>query len=718
MLGNNIKEMEEVKFTEVVNADAAKYLYQLKNDEYKKFLKKTDIVGTVKQIKSYLSKMVNNDYTAEIHYNYSGGKSFGRLFADRGVQSLPKIVRGSLLNGIATDIDITNAHPNILKYICDKCNIQCPNLSYYVQNRDTILSAMVDEVGVSRDQAKEYFLKSTNDCKVIKTQFEFLRDYDKELKKIQKKLMTVKEYGFVLPYSETKERNQQGSFINNVMCYYENLILNDTVDFMKDKNIEILGLFFDGLMVYGTHTEDLLTQLNQCIYDKWNYDFKFVFKSHDTLNIPQDFNFKNILKNYETVKNEFNQYMAKVGGMYVNTITNQVYKSQELKDAFLHIGYDNGDGERKVFINSWITNITDDMTVYDKFGIYPKKGICPCNEYNLWSKFTYEGITDDYQKDTVGLNTILNHIDILCNHQKEVYDFNLMWLAQMVQYPEHKSMCIIYKSGEGTGKNTFISLMGAILGKNKLFETAKPDKDVWGDFNGKMKDAFLVHLTEIDYKRCADKSSIYNLITDETVTINEKGKNQYTVDSYHRFLGSTNSDYPIFDTSGGRRFLLIECSDEKKGDIDYFNTLRKCTHCPIVQRTFYDFLMEYPTKPIISETDIPKTEFHTKIREASKDTMDSFIEDVVTNNYNQTEVKISSNEIWDLFRMFCLDNNCECKMTKQQFSTRIGIRKINGLNNLGKIWYKSRVDRVWSLNIPQLKQHFGIVPPVEFIDIE
>ncbi len=128
--------------------------------------------------------------------------------------------------------------------------------------------------------------------------------------------------------------------------------------------------------------------------------------------------------------------------------------------------------------------------------------------------------------------------------------------------------------------------------------------------------------------------------------------------------------------------------------------------------------MEYPTKPIISETDIPKTEFHTKIREASKDTMDSFIEDIVTNNYNETEVKISSNEVWDLFRLFCVDSNCECKMTKQQFSTRIGMRKINGMENLGKIWYKSKMDRVWSLNIPQLKQHFGIVPPVEFIDIE
>jgi phage/plasmid-associated DNA primase len=292
-----------------------------------------------------------------------------------------------------------------------------------------------------------------------------------------------------------------------------------------------------------------------------------------------------------------------------------------------------------------------------------------------------------------------------------------MWLAQMVQYPQHKSMCMIYKSGEGTGKNTLIEFIGAILGNGKLFETSKPDKDVWGDFNGKMKDAFLVHLTEIDYKKCADKSAIYNLITDATVTINEKGKNQYTVNSYHRFLGSTNSDYPIFDSTGGRRFLLIECSDEMKGNSDYFTTLRKYTHDPIVQRTFYDYLMNYETKAVITESDIPKTEFHQKIREASKDTMDSFIEDLVMDNYNKTEVKISSLQLWDSFKLFCIGSNVDCKMSKQQFSTRIGMRKITGFNNLGPVWYNGKMNRVFSLDIPALKEHFNIVEPTEFVEI-
>jgi len=86
-------------------------------------------------------------------------------------------------------------------------------------------------------------------------------------------------------------------------------------------------------------------------------------------------------------------------------------------------------------------------------------------------------------------------------------------------------------------------------------------------------------------------------------------------------------------------------------------------------------------------------------------------------NYNKTEVKLSSLEIWDLFKLFCIGSNIDCKMTKQQFSTRIGMRKINGLTNK-LIRYNGPMTRVWFLDIPVLKEHFNIVEPAEFVEIE
>ena len=687
---------------EKVDEKTCMWLYQLKDDEYKNFLNKKDIRGTIKQIKSYLSKMINNNFQTNINYNYAGGKTFGRLFANGGIQGLPKIIRGSLLDGIASDIDIVNAHPNILKYVCDKHNITCPNLSYYISERDKILSDMIEEMGISKDQAKEYFLRATNDCKRLTTNFDFLRFYDKEMKKIQKKLMDVKEYQFIHPFTDDKTTNKQGSFINNVMCYYENLILQDTIKFFKNRQVDIFGLFFDGLMIYGKHTEELLDDLNKVIYDKWNYSFKFIYKAHNFLNIPKDFIFRDIIKNYENVKNEFNKKIVKVGASYVDIKTRKILTLQNLKETYLHDAYDEN-GEQKNFINKWVLNPTQDMIVYTNFCCFPKPHMVPPNEYNLWEPFKYQGLTTEYIRHEEGLEFMLNHLHTLCNHEQPVYDFMLMWLAQMFQYPENKSLCPIFRSGQGSGKGRFIYFISYILGSQKKFlETAQPNTEVWGDFNGKMKDAYLVHLSELDTKCFTNRGVIYSLITDDIININEKGKERFSMNSYHRFIASTNKEFPIPVEQGNRRFVLIECSDENKGNAKYSRLLTSYMNNTDIQRTFYDYLMNYPTKNILTEEDIPITEFHREIVQESRDTIDNFFINFYNDNYDKVSVRLTSHELWDEFRVFCSDSNIENRLNKQQFLSRAGRRKIQGLSNLGSIWFKGGTRVVYEINLTQL----------------
>ena len=56
----------------------------------------------------------------------------GRLFSGGSMQSIWNKYRGLLLRDSATDIDMCNAHPVILKYICNIHDICCPNLIYYI----------------------------------------------------------------------------------------------------------------------------------------------------------------------------------------------------------------------------------------------------------------------------------------------------------------------------------------------------------------------------------------------------------------------------------------------------------------------------------------------------------------------------------------------------------------------------------------------------------
>ena len=172
----------------------------------------------------------------------------GRLYCGSSIQGLQKDFRGFLLNGITTDIDMKNAHPVILKYICSLHNIHCPNLSYYIENRDIILT----EFG---ENGKTDFLKAVNDDQINrKVQHPFFKDFDKECKRIQKELTVLECYKHIVDsVPTTRLYNWLGSAINRILCVFENKILQNVVSVMYSKRIEICALMFDGLMIYGDY---------------------------------------------------------------------------------------------------------------------------------------------------------------------------------------------------------------------------------------------------------------------------------------------------------------------------------------------------------------------------------------------------------------------------------------------------------------------------------
>ena len=56
------------------------------------------------------------------------------------------------------DIDMINAHPVILNYLCKKNNVDCNILKNYIENREFILSSFSEE----RKSVKELFLSILN----------------------------------------------------------------------------------------------------------------------------------------------------------------------------------------------------------------------------------------------------------------------------------------------------------------------------------------------------------------------------------------------------------------------------------------------------------------------------------------------------------------------------------------------------------------------------
>ena len=59
----------------------------------------------------------------------------------------------------------------------------------------------------------------------------------------------------------------------------------------------------------------------------------------------------------------------------------------------------------------------------------------------VWTICTIYEITD-YTEIGDELDFILNHIRVLCNNEDAVYEYFIRWIAQMLQFPAHKSICV------------------------------------------------------------------------------------------------------------------------------------------------------------------------------------------------------------------------------------------------------------------------------------
>ena len=231
------------------------------------------------------------------------------------------------------------------------------------------------------------------------------------------------------------------------------------------------------------------------------------------------------------------------GSIYIQQVEDKVVfmSRRDMKTSYEHIqcGYDIV-GNPVSFIEKWMVN-NKTINVKDTMDIYPDVENCPPNVFNLWRPFEMEKYNTPYQQHNDELKIILNHILILCGNDKAMYDYFIGWISKMIQQPHIKLTCMVLISKQGAGKGTLMKLFSKMLGKNKAYEPTNPSRDVWGNFNELMTDAFLVNINELEYNDAKKGDSQFKaLITDPNITINPKGQKPIWVKSHDHFIITTN----------------------------------------------------------------------------------------------------------------------------------------------------------------------------------
>jgi hypothetical protein len=289
-----------MEFIERLPLDKLHYLQTLTFKEYKQYDKSSaknddERKKNFEKLKRFCENFIKAKGEIKRLYKFTGannwadGDGSGRLFADGcGIQGLPKKIRGFLLDGLTTDIDMVNAHPVILRYLCRKHNLPHEQLDFYIENRDDILNQFPD-----RDTGKTLFLKATNDDKLNKKEKNpVFKAYDKEMKETQKALTKLTCYeNIVKDVPTNKLYNWYGSAMNRILCFYENKILQVILSVLNRKSVEICTPMFDGVMTYGTIDDELLVELESEINKEFpNLNMKLSIKEHSKdIVMPDDF---------------------------------------------------------------------------------------------------------------------------------------------------------------------------------------------------------------------------------------------------------------------------------------------------------------------------------------------------------------------------------------------------------------------------------------------
>lgn len=156
---------------------------------------------------------------------------------------LPREIRHTIATEYYIHIDMANAHPVILEWLCKQKNIPCPCLSGSNANRERF-----------REQLKHVYLSLINGgnkaYNKLPTKTAHVKDFKKEMITIPGALCTANKQSFEL-YKKKREDdkntfNIQGGFIHRKLEYCENKILIAKYTFFGKPEDSVLC--FDGHM--------------------------------------------------------------------------------------------------------------------------------------------------------------------------------------------------------------------------------------------------------------------------------------------------------------------------------------------------------------------------------------------------------------------------------------------------------------------------------------
>lgn len=271
-----------------------------------------------KQLEKYKQNIINeiNDI-AKVKVQYTRKHNIGRVNPSQslGLHCIRRELRHTLANEFYTDIDIVNAHPNLLEQLCKNNNIDCDCLTEYVNNRENILNEIMLEYNTNKEESKRLIIRLIYlgtfkywalDNKIIKPPTKFLIKFEKELNKISSKIvksnpelvkiLSSDDYYFDEEINNEPERKIRSTVMSYILQEIECQCLESIYKYsMKNNLIEDCDVVLsnDGILIRKDKFKpELLESFSNVIKNDIGYNVRFTTKE-----MNQDYSIEFLKKN-------------------------------------------------------------------------------------------------------------------------------------------------------------------------------------------------------------------------------------------------------------------------------------------------------------------------------------------------------------------------------------------------------------------------------------
>jgi len=683
-------------------------------------------------------------------------------------------IRNLLCNRYYVDVDIKNCHPVIIYNLCLKYKIEeCIMLKKFIYEREDLLKYIVDNNPeghmnedriegpvMNRDVAKRFTLMFFFGASLNKKMVEFGIDdlpewfncFYMELQIIIKKINNLECYKPIVEYVTNKKGNDysniRGSIFSHIIQNEERKLFDILKFTLESKGYELGAYIYD-----GCHVRRSKKKLTAPILRKFSEKLTEYFEIENPIPIELVIKDMEIHNKYLEVSNGFKLYQfykkqmvddnifkinsplcfhdgrAKTSSCDLPLVSEEKIIKSYRNKGVVEFGYN----KPKKFIDVWL----DDKFIksYDKMVFCPNPNSPNFNKSNILNnfegfeinKYEFNNLPKTQEERKIKCKVLFDYIYKLCNNNVEDITFITNYIASLLSKPWVKTGVMpVFTGKQGQGKTSLYLLLRVIIGDKYCYQTPSLENNIFGKHACGRKDKLLILLDEV----CPAESNKYKglmltAITSDTMSLEPKGINPFEYDSYENYMGASNNEVPIEVSDSNRRFKMYDTDCCNWGSIDqkeqFFNSLYAIIGSRDIEpdyeilRCFYDYMINVDINNYNFEKYV-NGEATVKI--IKKPILEEFLNDNLYELYNKNtnylkeeELKVSGNDLYDLFIKYCERMKLKFLMTGHMFG--ISIKKYKFLN-----FNRTNKGIVYIFNIKSYCEFFNYKVTEEPVEID